>query len=72
MLDVQDTTEFAAINESPRAQELKKISVAGIRHGGSVFLVEQTKIPTGVFLVSAGWSYSSFADNRRHRSGSSG
>jgi hypothetical protein len=38
-LDVQEITEFAAISVS-EAQELKKISSAGIHQDGSVFLVE--------------------------------
>jgi|SRR5580704_512565 hypothetical protein len=38
-LNVQEITHFEAISES-EAQELKKISVAGTHHDGSVFLVE--------------------------------
>jgi hypothetical protein len=38
-LDVQVITEFTAISES-QAQELEKISPAGMHHEVSVFLVE--------------------------------
>jgi|ERR1700722_10104385 hypothetical protein len=38
-LEVQEITEFSAINE-PEAQKLKKISPAGTHQDGSVFLVE--------------------------------
>jgi hypothetical protein len=47
-LDVQDTTDFAAISES-EAQKLKRICPAGTHHDRSVFLVELALKFTGIF-----------------------